>query len=87
MIASDRLKPAAAAKGIWTELGQLPDEPSVLLVGHDPHLSHLAAFLLEAPLVIDFKKAGLVRIDCSECTGPPRGVLKWIMTPKLARAL
>jgi phosphohistidine phosphatase SixA len=55
-----------------------------MVVGHEPHLSRFAAFLLEAPLAIDMKKSAIVRIDVQEREGPPRGVLKWMLTPKLA---
>jgi phosphohistidine phosphatase len=58
---------------------------AILVAGHEPQLSRLVAFLLEAPLAIDFKKGGLVRIDIEEKEGPPRGVLKWMITPRVAR--
>ncbi len=57
----------------------------VMLAGHEPQLSRLAAFLLEAPLAVDLKKGALLRIDIQEKEGPPRGVLKWMLTPRLAR--
>jgi len=57
----------------------------VLLAGHEPHLSHLIRFLLEAPVAVDLKKGGLVRIDSAAQPGPPRGVLKWLITPRLVR--
>jgi phosphohistidine phosphatase len=57
----------------------------VMVAGHEPQLSRLAAFLLEAPLAVDLKKGALLRIDIQEKEGPPRGVLKWMLTPRLAR--
>jgi phosphohistidine phosphatase len=57
----------------------------VMVAGHEPQLSRLAAFLLEAPLALDLKKGALLRIDIQEKQGPPRGVLKWMLTPRLVR--
>jgi phosphohistidine phosphatase SixA len=57
----------------------------VIVAGHEPQLSRLAAFLLEAPVAVDLKKGSLLRIDIQEKEGPPRGVLKWMLTPRLAR--
>jgi hypothetical protein len=31
------------------------------------------------------KKAALVRIDCERIVAEPRGVLKWMLTPAVAR--
>jgi phosphohistidine phosphatase len=69
---------------IWREIRAHRKAQELLLVGHEPQLSRLAAFLLEAPLALDFKKGGLLRIDTQAQEGPPRGVLKWLLTPKLA---
>ena len=57
----------------------------VMVAGHEPQLSRLAAFLLEAPVAVDLKKGALLRIDIQEKEGPPRGILKWMLTPRLAR--
>ena len=56
----------------------------VMVAGHEPQLSRLAAFLLEAPVAVDLKKGALMRIDISDKDGPSRGVLKWMLTPRLA---
>jgi len=79
------LLPAARPLVVWKELGGLRNVEQVLLVGHEPHLSHLIQFLLEAPLVMDLKKGALVRIDSDSLLGSPRGVLKWMLTPRLVR--
>ncbi len=71
---------------IWSEIREHRDAKELMLVGHEPHLSRLAAFLLEAPLAVDMKKGALLRIDVQDQEGPPRGVLKWMLTPRLAGA-
>jgi phosphohistidine phosphatase SixA len=57
------------------------------IAGHNPHLGSLMAMLLEAALMVDLKKGALVRITTQSRLGPPRGVLKWMITPKVAKAL
>jgi hypothetical protein len=48
-------------------------------------MSSLAAYLLNAPsLRIDMRKAALLRIDFEGAGAVPRGVLRWMLTPKLA---
>lgn len=82
---STKLTPMASPVDTWAELRALRGEPSVLLVGHEPHMSSFAAFLLGTPeLRVDFKKGAMVRIDLPETGVMPRGVLKWMMAPKLA---
>jgi phosphohistidine phosphatase len=84
VIETKSLLPDIAASHIWGEIRSLRPVEEIMVVGHEPHLSRLAAFLLEAPLAIDMKKAAIIRIDVQEREGPPRGVLKWMLTPKLA---
>jgi phosphohistidine phosphatase len=70
---------------VLREIRAIRNAKEVMVVGHEPQLSRLAAFLLEAPLAVDLKKGALLRIDIQEKEGPPRGVLKWMLTPRLAR--
>jgi hypothetical protein len=42
------------------------------------------AYLLgTSALQVDLKKAALVSIDQQDFTSAPRGVLKWMLTPRL----
>jgi phosphohistidine phosphatase len=79
------LLPGARPDLAWKEICAVRNVQQVLLAGHEPHLGHLIAFLLEAAVVVDLKKGALVRIGTPAKTGPPRGVLKWMITPRLAR--
>lgn len=79
------LLPNAKPEAVWKELGGLRKVDQVLLAGHEPHMSNLVRFLLESPVAVDLKKGALVRIDCENVLGPPRGVLKWMVTPRLVR--
>lgn len=78
------LLPDVAPAQVWRELREHRNAKEIMLVGHEPQLSRIAAFLLEAPLVIDLKKGALLRIAVQDSQGPPRGVLRSLLTPKLA---
>lgn len=84
VIETKSLLPDVLPSHIWGEIRSLRPLKEIMVVGHEPHLSRFAAFLLEAPLAIDLKKAGLIRIEVQDREGPPRGVLKWMLTPKVA---
>lgn len=82
---STKLTPMAPPAEAWGEVRGLRREPSLLFVGHEPHMSSFTAYLLGTPeLRVDFKKGAMVRIDLLELGTQPRGVLKWMMAPKLA---
>jgi phosphohistidine phosphatase len=79
------LTPDAPPAEAWGEIREYAEEPAVLLASHEPLMSSLAAFLLDSPtLVVDMKKAALVRIDSERSGSSPSGVLKWMLTPALA---
>jgi phosphohistidine phosphatase len=63
-------------------------KPSVIaLVGHEPDLGQLAAWLIGAREPVPFKKGGIARIDIIELPPKQNGQLIWHATPKLLRAL
>jgi phosphohistidine phosphatase len=86
IVETKALLPDVPPSQIWNEIRTHRDSKELMVVGHEPHLSRFAAFLLEAPVAVDMKKAGLLRIDVQDQEGPPRGVLKWMLTPRLAGA-
>ena len=79
------LLPDASTYDAWEEIRKHAGESAILLASHEPLMSSLAAFLLASPaLVVDFKKAGLMRVDCERIGPEPKGVLKWMLTPAAA---
>lgn len=79
------LVPDASPYDTWEEIRKHPDEDAILLASHEPLMSSLAAFLLASPaLLVDMKKAALVRVDCERIGPEPKGVLKWMLTPATA---
>jgi phosphohistidine phosphatase len=78
------LTPDSSAPDVWEEIRIRKDEDAILLASHEPLMSATAAFLLAAPsLLVDMKKAALVRIDIERFGPRPMGVLKWMLTPSI----
>ena len=84
LIETNALVPSSSPQRVWTEIhSHRADE--LLIAGHEPLLSRVVAFLLRSPsLRLDLKKGALVSIDIETAEGEPHGVLKWVLTPKLA---
>jgi phosphohistidine phosphatase SixA len=55
------------------------------VVGHEPDLGEVAAFLAGAQRPLPFKKGGICRIDVLSKTQPAGGTLVWFAPPKLLR--
>ena len=85
VVETRNLLPGASPDLVWKEIGAHHKVEEILLAGHQPHVGRLAALLLEAAVMVDFKKSALMRIATQTSLGPPRGVLKWMLTPKIAR--
>lgn len=79
------LTPESSPQEAWQEIREHKSDRAILLASHEPLMSSLVSFLLGSPaLVVDMKKAAMVRVDCERLSGDPRGVLKWMLTPALA---
>jgi phosphohistidine phosphatase len=80
------LVPHGAPEAVWSDICGLKDESAVLLAGHEPLMASLAAYLLNAPgLIVDMKKSAMVRIDVAGLGAVPRGVLRWMIVPRLIK--
>jgi phosphohistidine phosphatase len=84
----DSLVPHSSPEKVWQSIRDHADETSILLAGHEPLLSQLVAWLLNAPsLRVEMKKAALVRIDVEAPragrVGQPHGVLRWMTIPRM----
>lgn len=82
------LRPGGAPEDLLSLLARHRDWRRVLLVGHEPDLSEMAARLIGAgtQAKLAFKKSGCCLLRCD---GPPRfsGQLVWWLTPQLLRAI
>jgi len=78
------LVPGSSPKAVWDAICTHRREPALLIAGHEPLLGMTVGYLLGVPaLQVDLKKAALVRIDQESFGGDPRGILKWMLTPRL----
>jgi phosphohistidine phosphatase len=85
VVETSALVPSGSPELVWDELSEYRSEEQLMVVGHEPLLGELASYLLDAPsLRIDMRKAALVAISLEKMRGGPRGVLQWMITPKLA---
>jgi phosphohistidine phosphatase len=85
LVRTDALEPGSSPKTVWDQIRVHKDEPRILLAGHEPLFSRLTAYLLGAPnLQVDFKKGALACIELERFGAEPHGVLRWMLTSKLA---
>jgi len=86
----EALAPGGAMKELLAAIPAVKESESVLLVGHEPDLSSLAARLLvpaRVDLDVELKKGALCRIDFQ---GPPRpgaGRLVQLLSPRALRLM
>jgi phosphohistidine phosphatase len=80
---SDELAPAGKRKRIKRLLAELPAD-QVALVGHQPDLGELAAWLIGSRKAqLDIAKAGVACIHLEDGVGKGKGSLAWLVTPEL----
>jgi phosphohistidine phosphatase len=85
LIKTTALSPTGSPQRVWSEVRAHATD-DLLIAGHEPLLSRVVAFLLRCPaLRLDLKKGAMVRIAIETLKPEPHGILKWILTPKLAQ--
>jgi phosphohistidine phosphatase len=88
LLFSDSLVPEADPQDIWQEIRNVHrGSECILLASHEPLMGRCLGHLLGAPeLLVDFKKGAIVRVDLEQFGVHPRGILRWMLIPKLAAA-
>ena len=83
----EALAPGGTPSALAAELEKHSRRSRILIVGHEPGIGELAAWLVGMRHPIEFKKGAVCRIDVDSL--PPRGAgnLRWLMTPKILRSL
>ena len=72
---------------MWEEIVARAGAESILLAGHQPLMGDLLSWLLNSPYTcVDFKKGALARVEVEPTALRPRGVLVWLVTPRLLRS-
>ena len=87
MVNTDALAPGATHAALIAELEKHARRPRIALVGHEPGIGELAARLIGSRHPIEFKKGALCRIDFDEFPPGGPGDLRWLLTPKILRAV
>ena len=82
------LRPGGSLDYLLSFLDKKPHSRRVLLVGHEPDLSTMAARLIGAGPAANliFKKGGCCLIHCDARPSQSAGRLVWWLTPRLLRA-
>ena len=86
---SDAVRPSGSAEELIAFLARQPDRKRILVVGHEPDLSQLAARLVGAGrnANLAFKKGGCCLIAFDEFPPKSPGRLVWWLTPRVMRKL
>lgn len=85
IVRSNALLPHSTPREVWAEIRAHRDEPSVLLAGHEPLFSQTTAYLVGSTrAMIDFRKGALLRIDFAAIGAEPRGLLQFLLIPKVS---
>ena len=82
---SDHLTPNGSSKKLIEFLNQIEPLPnSVLLVGHEPHLSGLISRLVSGnvALALELKKGGLCKLTTGSLKYGRCATLEWLLTPR-----
>jgi phosphohistidine phosphatase len=83
----DALAPGHAPAVVMAQLAKAARQRRIALVGHEPDLGELAAYLIGARRPLPFRKGGMCRIDVGGLTSKRAGALLWFVTPKVLRKL
>jgi phosphohistidine phosphatase len=83
----DALAPGHTSATVMSQLAKAAKRRRIALVGHEPDLGELAAYLIGAKRALPFKKGGVCRIDVESLTSKRAGALAWFVTPKVLRQL
>ena len=76
--------PAKMAEAIGAAAGRAA---VIAVVGHEPSLGELAAWLIGARAPLPFKKGGACRIDIADWPPARTGQLVWLATPRMLRSM
>lgn len=81
----DKLSPGHTPTQAITGVDTSVRGDTIALVGHEPDLGVLAAWLIGAKTPLPFKKGGAARIDLESLSKPREGQLIWLATPRMLR--
>jgi phosphohistidine phosphatase len=87
---SEVLTPEGDPAALIRQVNAMKPAPGkVLVVGHEPQLSHLIALLTTGhpALEVDLKKGGLCKLEVESLRAGPCAALAWLLTPRQMRLM
>jgi len=87
IITVDSLSPDGSFPAVVADLEKQARKTRIALVGHEPAIGELAARLIGSRHAIEFKKGAVCRIDLETLPPSGPGNLRWLLTPKIMRAI
>jgi len=83
----ESLAPDGGYAAVIADLEKHVRKNRIALVGHEPTIGEIAARLIGSRHPIEFKKGAVCRIDIDDLPPAGPGDLRWMLTPKILRAL
>jgi phosphohistidine phosphatase len=87
IVTVDSLSPDGGFAAIVADLEKHARKTRIALVGHEPGIGELAARLIGSRHAIEFKKGAVCRIDLETLPPSGPGALRWLLTPRIMRAI
>jgi phosphohistidine phosphatase len=83
----ESLTPDGSYAGVVADLEKHARKRRIALVGHEPAIGELAARLIGSRHSFEFKKGAVCRIDVEALPPSGPGNLRWLLTPKVLKAV
>lgn len=86
----EALEPGRPPAEVLSALQQYSGSSSVALVGHEPSMHQIASYLLTGDAqhaAIEFRKGSVARLELDDGLRPGSAVLRWLLAPKVLRAI
>ena len=87
IVAVDSLAPDGTSAAVIADLEKHAKKTRIALVGHEPNIGELAARLIGWRHAIEFKKGAVCRVDLATLPPSGPGDLRWLLTPRIMRAI
>jgi phosphohistidine phosphatase len=87
IVTIESLAPDGGFAAVAADLGKHAKKTRIALVGHEPGIGEMAARLIGSRHAIEFKKGAVCRIDLDAVPPDGPGDLRWLLTPKMMRAI
>lgn len=81
------LAPGHSPRQVAQALAEASQVDVIAVVGHEPDLGKLAAWLIASRRPLPFRKGGMARIDVKSLPPAQNGTLIWHATPRLLRSI